>query len=286
MKIIDVNSRPPHPALVVGRPYALNVARSSRARRGIPADPAFEARSMDLFFAQQADVGVVRTLIHAAARGPGPSPNGVVEEIPNEFVAALCAQHQQLSGVAAFDPIGNPNAPDQAKRAFEAGFVAAALMPGCMPDAAKADDHRLFAFYELCTSLGRPVFIRNGGNAGPDMTYADPLHIDRLAAAFPQLKIVVSYAGWPFAQQMMGVVFRRQNVWVCPDHYFPGMPGEQDYLAALRAWGQDRFVFSFYYPMAAQGQRLDQILSLDLPASVLDRFLYGNAAELFQLPGL
>jgi predicted TIM-barrel fold metal-dependent hydrolase len=238
---------------------------------------------MELFLDQQAQAGVLRTLIHAAANGPGPSPGGPHEEISNDLVAELCAQYPQFSGVAAFDPILNASALDEAERRLKNGFVAAALMPGCMPDPAKADDDRLFPMYELCSALGRPLFIRNGGNAGPDLSYSDPLSIDRVAAAFPRLKIVVSYAGWPYVQQMMGVVFRRQNVWVSPDHYFPGMPGEQDYLAALRSWGRDRFLFSFYFPMNSQRFQLERIFSLDLPANVLERYVFENAVELFGL---
>ena len=281
MKIIDANSKPPASVMLDLRFYAGGVALGSRAKRGMPLDPAFELRSMDLYAKQQSDVGVVHTLIHARAKGPGSSPNNSHEEIPNDEVAQLCAQYPQFSGIASVDPLADPSAADKAAQLLNIGFKGIEMLPGWMPEPTKADDRRLFPIYETCVAHDKPVFLVNGGNAGPDMSYSDPVHVDRVAAAFPRLKIIVCYAGWPYVYQALGLVYRRPNVWLMPDSYFPGMPGESEYLGAMRTFGRERFLFSFYYPMNPQREHLERIMSLNIEPEILERYLCGNAADLF-----
>ena len=283
MKIIDANSSPPVSSLLRMRFYAEGMALTSRSRRGLPSDPALTEQSIDLFLQQQSDIGVVHTLVHGHAKGPGGNPLNKHNEVTNEEVAHLCAKYSEFSGVACFDPVADPAAADKVSQVLQRGFIAAEVMPGWMPEPTTVDDRRLFPFYEACMAQDRPVFILSGGNAGPDRGFSDPLFIDRVAASFPRLKIIVRYAGWPYVQQVLGVVFRRPNVWLIPDTYFPAMPGEQDYLTALKTYAKERFLFSVYYPMNPQHERLQQVHALGLPASVLDRYLFGNAAELFDL---
>jgi predicted TIM-barrel fold metal-dependent hydrolase len=283
MKIIDANSKPPCEAMLGLRFYSGGVAFGSRHKRGLPLDPALEKRSMELFVEQQAAVGIVHTVVHARAKGPGSSPQNSHEEIPNEAVAQLCAQYPGFSGVGSVDPIADAMAAEKAARLLKSGFKGIQLLPGWMPEATKADDRRHFPVYEVCVEHDRPVFLVNGGNAGPDMSWSDPIATDRVAAAFPRLKIVICYAGWPFVLQALGVVYRRPNVWLMPDSYLPGMPGEQDYLSALRTYARERFLFSVYYPMNPQRAHLDRIMALDIEPSALERYLYANAAELLAL---
>lgn len=284
LKIIDVNSKPPFDAVVDLRAYLGGVAKHSRIKRGLPTDPALESCSMDMFLKQHAYVGVTRTIVHARASGPGADPDAVHEVITNEDVLALCREYPEaFSGIASVDAIGDPEAVTVCEKAIDAGFVGITLLPGYMPVAARVDDPRLFPVYETCIARDVPVVLLNGGNAGPDMSYSDAVNIDRVAGLFPRLKIMVGYAGWPYVQPMMGVLYRRKNVWLMTDSYFPAMPGERDYLMALNSYAQDRFLFSFYYPLNPQRQHLERVLALGLSQLTLDRLLHGNAAELFNL---
>lgn len=284
MRVIDANCKPPFPAALPMRSYSGGVAVWSRTKRGMPPDRAFESRSMNEFLAEQKRCGIVRAIVHARAMGPGATPTASHEGLPNAAVAELCAAHPEtFSAIGSLDPVREPNAGDAAGSLLDAGFVGIAVSPGYMPDAVYADDTRLRAVYEVCSARQRPVVILNGGNGGPDLSWSDPVHIDRVAATFPQLRIVVAYAGWPYVQPMMGVLYRRPQVWVMPDIYFPGLPGQQDYLQALRTYAQDRFLYSSCYPVNPQRAHLEQVYALPLSPLALDRYLYGNAAELFGL---
>ena len=42
-------------------------------------------------------------------------------------------------------------------------------------------------------------------------------YVDRLAARHPKLQIVSAHGSWPWVNEILGVAYRRTNVWVSPD---------------------------------------------------------------------
>ena len=66
---------------------------------------------------------------------------------------------------------------------------------------------------------------------GPDMSYATPEHIQRVALDFPQLTIVVGHACWPWTTIRM---FSPQTRW-CPLSPLSGGEGRRSYAASAFA---------------------------------------------------
>jgi predicted TIM-barrel fold metal-dependent hydrolase len=122
-----------------------------------------------------------------------------------------------------------------------------------------------------------------GGNGGPDLSYSNPVHVDRVAADFPSLRIVVSHGGWPWVHQILHVAYRRANVYVSPDMYLSNMAGMDDYVKALNGFLQDRFVYASSYPLSPIKQYADWFRSLPIDEAVLPKVLYENAAQLLGL---
>jgi len=120
-----------------------------------------------------------------------------------------------------------------------------------------------------------------GGEAGPDLSFCDPLRLDRLALRHRELQIVNVHGGWPLVQGALGVAFRRANVWYLGDVYFPNLPGEADILLAMRTYLQERFLFASGYPFCPLPAIVDRYLSFGLPEPVLEQVMGGNAARLF-----
>lgn len=284
MRVIDAGARPPFAATLPMGLYARGGGMTSRIKRGQPPDRALQQGSLSLFLEECRAAGIVRTVINAKAAGPGFNPQDPPEGLPNEAVAGLVRENpDRFSATASFDVVGDPRALDAAEAALATGFVGIALYPGYMPTPADCDDPRLFPMYELCSAKGTPVIVMAGGWAGPDLSYSDPVHVDRVAATFPQLKLVVMHGGSPFAQAIVGVLYRRSNVWLMPDMYFPGGSGEADYMAAMRTYARDRFVFASAYPSCPLRDQLERVCALPLPASAIDCYLYRNAASLYGL---
>jgi predicted TIM-barrel fold metal-dependent hydrolase len=146
-----------------------------------------------------------------------------------------------------------------------------------------ADDRKLYPIYAYLEDRGVPTVIMTGGNAGPDLSYSNPITLDRVAADFPQLKIIVSHGNWPWVSEIIHVAFRRSNVSISPDMYFYNMPGLGDYVKAADSWMSERFYFATAYPLAPITEYVDWFVQLPLKPQNMERVLYRNAAAMFNI---
>ena len=84
------------------------------------------------------------------------------------------------------------------------------------------DDERFYPLFETINALNVPVMIDVGttgmgagmpGGMGAIIRHAHPECIDKLAADFPQLKIVCAHPGWPWIDEMTAVALHKGNVY-------------------------------------------------------------------------
>jgi predicted TIM-barrel fold metal-dependent hydrolase len=81
----------------------------------------------------------------------------------------------------------------------------------------------------------------------------------------------------------LGFAYPRPNVWLLPAVYLRVLPGEQDYILAMRTFLRDRFLFATGYPFCPVEDILDRYHGFGLPDDVLAGVLGGNARRLFRL---
>lgn len=154
------------------------------------------------------------------------------------------------------------------------------LDPGMAVPARRADARELFPVYEACSALRLPVFLMSGPNAGPSMAYTAPDSFGAVASAFPDLKLVIGHGGWPYIEEMLGVMFRYENLFTCPDIYL-GLPGCQAYIRAVRSdFARNQLVFGSGFPFRAVAQTATEFRGYDWGASV-DDVAWKNALRLF-----
>ncbi|WP_283137981.1 amidohydrolase family protein [Rhizohabitans arisaemae] len=277
-RIVDARSRPPIAAFLPDRTYVNleRTLRNVRARGWTPA-PAMEGKDLDGYLAECAAAGIVRAGIPARA------PNRWWGGQGNAPVFAACAERPGFFfGYAAVDPFAE-GAADSVAGLRDSGARAIVLEPGVADEPAYVDDPRIDPVYEASLAAGLPVLLMGGGETGPDLSFSDPLRFERVAIRFPGLPLVNVHGGWPHAQAALGVAFRRPNVWMLPDVYFPGLPGEHDYVLAMRTYLADRFLFATGYPFCPVQATVDRYLSFGLPDETLENVLYHNAVRLFGL---
>lgn len=204
--------------------------------------------------------------------------------IPNERIADLTQGHPELIGVGSVDP--QHHGSDKAVAVIEhsikgLGQKAINLEPGFGAPPLHADDPVFYPVYEICQALGVPVCLMSGPTT-PDLDYNDPAAVGRVARAFPHLSIVCYHGFWPRVSEIVGVAFRYENVYLCPDMYLFA-PGSQVYVEAAKGVLQDQFLFGTSYPFRAMRQTVDDFIALDWKESVLDKLLVDNASRLLKL---
>ncbi|MEQ1775053.1 MAG: amidohydrolase family protein [Burkholderiales bacterium] len=275
MKIIDFRLRPPLRGFLDMVMYT-NPQRRNVYTRQLGLEPAVSAeqKSMELLLDEMKAVNVVAGVVTARV-------SDYFGSVTNDDVKAMCKDYPgKLYGMAAVDPTNRKRAIQQIDTALAEGFKGVTIEPGAYPVPLYADDRRLYPIYAHLEDRNVPTVIMTGGNAGPDLSYSDPVTLDRVAADFPNLRIVVSHGNWPWVSEILHVAYRRGNVSLSPDMYFHNMPGMDDYLKAANSWMSERFFFATAYPLAPLKEYTEWFVRLPLKPENMERIAYRNAAEL------
>ncbi|MCL2669608.1 MAG: amidohydrolase family protein [Syntrophaceae bacterium] len=149
------------------------------------------------------------------------------------------------------------------------------------------DDKRLFPIYEKCLDLGVFAHLMSGPiGSMPDLSYTDPIHYEHVALKYPDLKMVIFHACYPYVNQACAMVLRsiRQgtpNIYLEPDA-FVFSPGGSVYVEAMNAY-PDSFVFASAYPYGVIKEAVKQVNALPLDRKVRSKYLYDNALKLLKL---
>lgn len=204
--------------------------------------------------------------------------------IRNERIAELTAGNPELIGLGSVDP--QTNGIEVALAGVEhsikvLGQKGINLEPGFGAPALHADDPVFWPIYEVCQALEVPVCLMSGPTT-PNLTYNDPAAVGRVARAFPKLSIVCYHGFWPRVNEMIGVAFRYENVYLCPDMYLFA-PGSTAYVEAANGVLEEQFLFGTSYPFRAMRQTVEDFVRLGWKDGVLEKVLYGNARRLLRL---
>ncbi len=134
-----------------------------------------------------------------------------------------------------------------------------------------------------CVELDVPVCLQVG-LTGPlrSSETGRPLHIERIALDFPDLKIVCGHIGYPWHVEMIAMATKFPNVFIDTSAYKPKRyPAEL--VAYMKAHGRGKVMFGTNYPMITPGACVDELDILGLDDATRQAFLGGNAMRVFRL---
>ena len=215
--IIDFRLRPPVKPYLSGRMYNLERNKRLSESMGMYQSPSVLNYSMDMLLDEMDEAGVSIGVV------PGRESNPGMGDATCEEVTSIVQSHPgRFVGIAGVDP----TKPDEAFSRIEQFVVngilkAVCLEPGALPEPLYGDDRILYPVIEYCAARDIPVMMMLGGNAGPDVSYTNPVQIDHVAADFPSARFIISHGGWPWVQEVLHVAFRRPNIYISPDMYRP-----------------------------------------------------------------
>ncbi len=204
--------------------------------------------------------------------------------ITNDEVAAFVrAFPDRFAGVAAVD-LSNPVAAvrelDRAVR--ELGFKALRVVPWLWK--LPPNDKLYYPLYVKCIELGIP-FCTQVGHTGPLMpseTGRPVPYLDEVALTFPELRIVGGHIGHPWTDEMIGLAWKHDNVFIDTSAYAPRYYPPQ-FLHYLRTYGQDKVLFATNFPQLPLDKCVQQVRAFGLPAEIERKFLFENARAVFKL---
>ena len=247
-------------------------------RQGVPQLPVEMQDAMDQLLAEMQEAGVGCGVVMGRF-------SGLYGSVSNQDVADIVsAWPGRFIGVGSIDPRDRRKAIAQIEEALALGLKGINLEPGAYAEPLYADDRRLYPIYAYCEDKGIPVTIMAGGSAGPDLSYTYPVHIDRVAGDFPQLRMAITHGGWPWVHEMLHIAFRRPNVYLSPDQYLCNMPGMDAWIQAANGFLADRFLYASSYPFIGVKAYAQWFRALPIRRELLDGLMCRNAQRFLGLP--
>jgi|TARA_B110000967_G_scaffold33739_1_gene32430 predicted TIM-barrel fold metal-dependent hydrolase len=148
------------------------------------------------------------------------------------------------------------------------------------------NDKWFFPVYTKCVEYDIPVFTYVGA-PGPlwPMAPNNPEHLDAVALAFPDLKIVAHHIGDPWTEMSVRLAARHENFYICTSAWSPKAYPESLKSFLAGKWhgvrGCDKVIFASDFPLLNLETVTRQAREIDLDEEKLEKFLYANADKLF-----
>ena len=210
----------------------------------------------------------------------------------NDYVAKMRDDNPGviLQAWAAVDPLKGEAAIQEAKKAIGTlGMLGFHFHP--IMGHFSVDDRRFYPLWETINELQVLVMIDVGttgmgaglpGGMGAIIRHAHPAAIDRLAADFPNLKIIMAHPGWPWVEETTAVALHKGNVyWEMSGwapKYFPG-----NLKVDMRGRLQDKIMFGSDYPSMPYARILKEWQELGYSDAVMEKIFHANAERIVGL---
>ncbi len=220
----------------------------------------------------------IQTLMLSAWHRPG------INIFSNDLIAEMIAEFpDRFVGVAAVNLEKPVEAVRELDRAVnQLGFKALRVIPWLWK--LPPNDKLYFPLYVKCIELDIP-FCTQVGHTGPLMpseTGRPVPYLDEVALVFPELKIVAGHIGHPWTDEMIGVAWKHENVYIDTSAYLPRYYPPQ-LLHYLKTYGQDKVLFGSNFPQLSLEKCVQQVNELGLADDVKAKFLFQNAQRVFKL---
>lgn len=147
------------------------------------------------------------------------------------------------------------------------------------------NDRWFYPVYAKCVEYDLPVFTYVGA-PGPlwPMAPNDPSHLDDVALAFPELKLVAHHIGDPWTEMAVRLAARHDNVYICTSAWSPKAYPEALIRFLRGKWhgvrGCDKVLFASDFPLLDLHRVVRDAREMQLDPEQLKQFLYGNAHSL------
>lgn len=204
----------------------------------------------------------------------------ILAQFPKRFVGlASISPHDGMRGVR-----------ELVRLVKDHGF--GALRVSSLYNMIPASDRRYYPLYAKCVELDIPVRIYASMNYANDRPYdlGHPRHLDQIAVDFPELRIIAGLGGWPWVNDMVGLLRRHPNLYCDTASHRPryfGVRGSgwEQFLQFGNSLLQDKIMVglsweAFGIPMEAV---VEEYAALPLKPAVLDKWMYSNAKTFFRL---
>lgn len=220
--------------------------------------------------------------------------SGRLSHRPNsiaDLVAGAARNNDVLIPFGSVDPTA-PGALDRAKHQIEElgvrGFKFHPTLQGFDPS-----HEQYLPLYQLLSDAGLPALFHTGqtgigaglpGGHGLRLGLSDPMLLDPVAAALPDLTVIMAHPSVPWQDEAIAVATHKANVFIdlsgwSPKYFPPQLVRQAGGLL------QDKVLFGSDFPLITPDRWIADFAALDLRDAVRPKILKDNAVRLLGLGG-
>jgi uncharacterized protein len=239
--------------------------------------------SYDEMLRQMDAAGIERSFLVANKTGRLGLPGSW--HLPYEIVADAVKQFpDRFSGLAGIDPTeGMTGIVALEKAVQDYGFIGAHGYPHWFE---LAPDHaRWYPFYSKCVELDVPILLQVGQSLvyeprQPLQSVGRPITLDAVACHFPELKLVGIHIGIPWAEEMIAMAWKHENVYIIADAHAPKYWPES-FVRFIDSYGRHKVMFGTDFPVLSFERYREEVDALALRPESYQAFLRENAIRVF-----
>ena len=144
-------------------------------------------------------------------------------QLSNDEVADFASAHADIAvAFASIDPHRGADGVAEARRLVSAGRVRGLKLH---PPLQQFDPNARLAYplYEVFAEARLPVLFHTGhsgigtgmpGGGGLKLKYSNPMHVDDVAADFPDMTVIIAHPSWPWQDEALSVCLHKPNVYI------------------------------------------------------------------------
>lgn len=236
--------------------------------------------SFDAYLSRMRAQGISHQILHGFG---WPDRNG---RDVNQYVASCAARAPDLfsawAQVALADPAASARQLERCVK--EWGMTGVSLIP--FLDGVAISDARCLPVLHKAAELRLPIWVHGGQNFSNrvSLDVSDIRHIDRVAAQFPELVILIGHGGWPWIGDAVAICQRHDNIYLefsshRPQHMSRSGSGWEPMLANASASMRGRVMFgtSGWVSPKSVAELAAETQRLPIAAVVAADWLAGNA---------
>jgi predicted TIM-barrel fold metal-dependent hydrolase len=216
-----------------------------------------------------------------------------IRRISNEEVAESAHAHADICmPFASIDPARGRMGVREARRLIKdfgvKGFKFHPIIQGFYPN-----DREVYPLYEVIAEARLPALFHTGqtgigagmpGGGGLKLKYGNPLHLDEVAADFPDLPIILAHPAVPWQDEQLSVALHKPNVYIDLSGWSPKY-FEAKLVQYANTLLKHKVLFGSDNPVILPDRWLAEFDKLPIKPEVRPLILKENAARLLGLRG-
>lgn len=282
MNVIDMRIRPPFGHFKKAFYFEEDMRTRWEKQTMLPAPKSAYEASLDIFLQEMDEAGIEKGVIWPRTAISVDAQTSTALEVNDEMVDIVTKYPDRFMAAAAIDVHDMGLTSEIIDKYIVEGPLCAAILEPGMAAEWRFDDPRLYPVYDKCQRLGIPVF-HTSGMSWAHLADSTPFAVDNVAVDFPDLKIVVSHAVWPWVTQAIWTVLTKPNVFLMPDLYLLNCPGWRDYATAIaNPFMNANMLYASAYPFCGLKEGIQYSKDhIDFPDPQLaENYFYNNAKQI------